>query len=271
MGQTKFCRGCGAPLGPQDVSCARCGRLVRREATSHEPLAPVPAPAAQPSPEPAPAPAPGSPPEQQAPGAAPEPHSPRRRVVYAGSLVLLLAMIAVGLLVWPGHLLRTQNTANTAVSGPWRTVSAGAASLRVPQSWTMSPPPPSDPTVRLVAYGPAQSGYPRTHVVLRVDSAPTTTSLAAGLNAYEVIDRLRHHTAAWDSAVSIAVPGAKAAIKLTGSYRVADSPGGNVLHTLDIFAARNDGTPVHLYAVGSADQISPDFVRQISDSLDLRP
>lgn len=233
MGEARFCRSCGSPVLPQDAFCPQCGQPVRRAAD-----------------------------DKPGPG--------RRRIALIGALPLTLAVIAAALLLWPGHLLRSRNTASAA-SGPWRTVTADAANLQVPQGWKTSPPPRSDPTVRLIAYGPAQSGYPQTHLVLRADSAPTASSLTAAVTAYERIGKMRHPTEAWDPPKPVSVPGAKTALEVTGSFRLGDSPGGNLVYTLDVFAAKNDGTPVHVYAVGSPDQISPDFVQRLTNSLNLRP
>lgn len=255
MGGAKFCRSCGTPVMPQDVFCPECGKPIRREA----------APSGRTAPDRPESPGPPSQSDQS------EQPSPRHhRAALLGGLVLALGLIAAGLLAWPGHLLRSENAADTA-SGPWRAVSADAVNLQVPQGWKTSPPPKSDPTVRLVAYGPAQSGYPQTHLVLRADSAPAATTLTAAVTAYEHIGEMRHPTEAWDAPKSVSVPGAKTAVEVTGSFRLGDDPGGNLVHTLDIFAAKDDGIPVHVYAVGSPDQISPDFIQRLADSLNLRP
>ena len=255
MGEAKFCRGCGTPVLPLDVFCPECGQSIRREA----------APAGRTAGEQSDRPDQAGRPDQ---GVQPSPRHHRAALV--GGLVLALGLIAAGLLAWPGHVLRGENAADTA-SGPWRAVSADAVKLQVPQGWKTSAPPKSDPTVRLVAYGPAQSGYPQMHLVLRADSAPAATSLTAAVTAYEHIGEMRHPTQTWNSPKSISVPGAKSAVEVTGSFRLGDNPGGNLVHTLDIFAAKDDGIPVHVYAVGSTGQISPDFIQRLADSLDLRP
>lgn len=261
MGEVKFCRSCGSPVMPQDAFCPECGQPIRRAATPGDQHAESGAPVAEAA----------TAPQQQAAGATDHaPSSRRRRLALITALPLTLAVIAAALLLWPGHLLRSQNAASAA-SGPWRTVSAAAVNLQVPQAWKTSPPPKSDPTVRLVAYGPAQAGYPQTHLVLRADSTPAATSLTDAVTAYERIGKMRHPTQAWSPPKAISIPGAKTAVEVTGSFRLGDSPGGNLVHTLDIFAARDDGTPVHVYAVGSPDQISPDFVQRLSDSVSLRP
>lgn len=257
MGEAKFCRSCGTPVMPQDVFCPECGQPIRREAVpasqTDEPVQPG-------RPEP---------PDQPEQGVQPSPRHHRAALV--GGLVLVLGLVAAGLLAWPGHMLRSENAAADSASGPWREVSADAVNLQVPQGWTTSAPPKSDPTVRLVAYGPAQSGYPQTHLVLRADSAPAATSLTAAVTAYEHIGEMRHPTEAWGEPKAVSVPGAKSAVEVTGSFLLGDNPGGNLVHTLDIFAAKSDGIPVHIYAVGSPDQISPDFVQRLADSLNLRP
>ncbi|HEU5426350.1 MAG TPA: zinc-ribbon domain-containing protein [Actinocrinis sp.] len=252
MGEAKFCRNCGTPVLPQDVFCPECGQSIRREA----------APAGQPAGE--------QPVRPDRPDQGVQPSPRRHRAALVGGLVLALGLVAAGLLAWPGHMLRSENAADTA-SGPWRAVSADAVKLQVPQGWKTSAPPTSDPTVRLVAYGPAQSGYPQTHLVLRADSAPVATRLTTAVAAYEHIGRMRHPTETWDSPKSVSVPGAKTAVEVTGSFRLGDNPGGNLVHTLDIFAAKDDGVPVHVYAVGAPDQISPDFIQRLAGSLNLRP
>ena len=256
MGDAKFCRSCGMPVMPQNAFCPKCGRPIRRAAPpAQQQEQPGPLePPAQPSPPPV--------------ESVSRPH--HHRAAFAGGLVLVLGLTAAGLLAWPGHMLRSENAADAA-SGPWRTVSADAVSLQVPQGWKASAPPSSDPTVRFIAYGPAQSGYPQTHLVLRADSAPAGSSLAAAVTAYEHIGDMRHPTAQWDAPKTVNVAGAKSAVEVTGTFRLGDNPSGNLMHTLDIFAAKTDGSPVHVYAVGSADQISTDFIQRLADSLNLRP
>lgn len=166
-------------------------------------------------------------------------------------------------------VLATSCTAHDVPAQAWKPETADRVQLETPTNWTSSPLPASDPTVRLVLFGPKQNGYPQSHLVVRAGSTATNASLSAAVDAYERIGHVRHTTQTWSQPTAIHVAGARAAVELIGTYRVADRPQGSIVQTLDIFASRDDGIPVHIFAVGSAGQINSSFVQKTANSLTL--
>ena len=91
------------------------------------------------------------------------------------------------------------------------------------------------------------------------------------MQQYEDIGHLRHPTAQWNASTALHLAGATQALELMGTYRVGDRPDGALVSTLDIFALGSNGVPVHVFAVGSAAQLTTQFVTAVVNSLRVSP